>query len=229
MVERGIVPMGGVSRPEDEELDMLVEAGLAAGRAAGGGAAGRALQEVLQLEAAAWGELDAVAALVLRVRGQRSPLPFGLLQLRPPPALKQRAQQQVPDAMQQQDGQQQQQQAHAAAGLKAAAAPGAQASSGAYAYAYSASDGLDVHADPLLPPLRRAARFSFALASILDLAPGEGKQALLEHSSIAGRLRAGILKLMRQRKVLAALAAVAGVARRRKGEGDHEGGSSKGA
>jgi hypothetical protein len=78
-------------------------------------------------------------------------------------------------------------------------------------YQGCASDGLEVTADPRYPGLRRAQRLSFALASIIDVAPGEGRQALLEAGSVAARLRAAAGRLVRQRKVLAALAAVKGL------------------
>ena len=42
-----------------------------------------------------------------------------------------------------------------------------------------------MHADPLLPPLRRAQRLSFALASVIEMHLGEGRQALLEAGSVA--------------------------------------------
>ena len=209
---------------EDAELEAAVAAALAAADVTHGPArapAERALREALALEAAAWAELDAAAALLLRARGQRSSLPYGLLQLRPPPGgeLAWTAAVAAPVA--------------AAAATEAAGAAEAESSSdhhqqpynnqpgaGSTAtprvpYAYAASDGLDTHADPLMPHLRRAGRLSFALASLMDVDRGEGVQALLEHPSTAGRLRACVAQLMRRRKRLAAMAAVAGVARPR--------------
>jgi hypothetical protein len=70
---------------------------------------------------------------------------------------------------------------------------------------------MDIHADPLWPPLRRAARLSWAAALACcqpDLDKGERLQALLEAPSIAHRLRFVLAVLSKQAKVLAALAAV---------------------
>jgi hypothetical protein len=74
---------------------------------------------------------------------------------------------------------------------------------------------MDVYADPLWPPLRRAAKLSWAAALVtgeLDLDKGpqtsDLRQALLETSSIALRLRYVLAVLQKHAKVLAALAAV---------------------
>jgi len=227
VTERGVLP-ARQSGPEDEELERLVDAAAAACRSTAGGPTARSLSEVLALEAAAWAELDAVAALLLRVQGQRSSLPFGLLQLRPPPAP--RAVQSFQARQQEQQQQQRYAESDGRSGPSPAAADGASSSSSGSSsdYAGVASDGLDVHASPLFPPLRRAARFSFALASVLDLHPGEGRQALLEHSTIAGRLKACVARLIRQRKVLAAMAAVNGLKDGGGGSGGRGGGGGKG-
>eukprot|EP00879_Flechtneria_rotunda_P010227 GHRR01010693.1.p1 GENE.GHRR01010693.1~~GHRR01010693.1.p1 ORF type:complete len:162 (+),score=102.95 GHRR01010693.1:1-486(+) len=82
-------------------------------------------------------------------------------------------------------------------------------------YAYAASDGMDIHADPLWPPLRRAAKLSWA-ATVVVTSMGQGMeqgtanklQALLETASIAQRLRFVLQELDKHAKVLAALAAV---------------------
>jgi hypothetical protein len=216
--ERGVVPEGQ-ALPEDEELEALVAAQLEAQgkrRGRGGAPGGAALAEVLALEAVVWGELDAVAALMLRVAGKRSSLPYGLLQLRPPPP---------PRAGGLRGGRG----GDSTAAIGGAAAAGGSSSgdgvsssfgggggqlsggSGGDGYAYSASDGLDVFADPLLPPLRRCARLSWAVASILDLHQGEGRQAMLEHASVAGRLRAAAVHLIRRRRRLVAISSVADI------------------
>lgn len=82
-------------------------------------------------------------------------------------------------------------------------------------YAFAASEGMDIHADPLWPPLRRAARLSWAAALVtgefdLDKGPqtSDLRQLLLETPSIASRLRYVLEVLQRHAKVLAALAAV---------------------
>jgi hypothetical protein len=82
-------------------------------------------------------------------------------------------------------------------------------------YAFAASEGMDVHADPLWPPLRRAAKLSWAAALVtgefdLDKGPATSdlRQALLETPSIASRLRYVLAVLQKHAKVLAALAAV---------------------
>jgi hypothetical protein len=74
---------------------------------------------------------------------------------------------------------------------------------------------MDVHADPLWPPLRRAAKLSWSAALVtgeLDLDKEQQacdmRQALLETSSIATRLRYVLAVLQKHSKVLAALAAV---------------------
>jgi hypothetical protein len=74
---------------------------------------------------------------------------------------------------------------------------------------------MDVYADPLWPPLRRAAKLSWAAALAtgeLDLDKGpqtsELRQALLETCSITSRLRYVLAVLQKHAKVLAALAAV---------------------
>lgn len=96
----------------------------------------------------------------------------------------------------------------------AAADPGRQWSS-ASQYAFAASEGMDVHADPLWPPLRRAAKLSWAAALVtgefdLDKGPqtSDLRQALLETPSIASRLRYVLAVLQKHARVLAALAAV---------------------
>lgn len=78
-------------------------------------------------------------------------------------------------------------------------------------YAFAASEGTDVHADPLYPPLRRAAKLSWAAALVtgqVDTDKGDMRQALLEAPSIASRLRFVLAVLQKHAKVLAALAAV---------------------
>lgn len=71
---------------------------------------------------------------------------------------------------------------------------------------------MDVHADPMWPPLRRAARLSWAAAVVaisqMDYDKGEVRQALLETASIAQRLRFVSAVLSKHVKVLSALAAV---------------------
>eukprot|EP00882_Tetradesmus_deserticola_P014714 GHRQ01015659.1.p1 GENE.GHRQ01015659.1~~GHRQ01015659.1.p1 ORF type:complete len:140 (+),score=65.33 GHRQ01015659.1:52-420(+) len=89
-----------------------------------------------------------------------------------------------------------------------------QQSPGASQYAYAASDGCDAHADPLWPPLRRTARLSWAAASVvgqLEQDKAEVRQALLEATSIAQRLRFVLAVLGKHIKVLAAVAAVKSV------------------
>jgi Lon protease-like protein len=64
-------------------------------------------------------------------------------------------------------------------------------------------------AHPGYPALRRVQRLSFALASCLaDTSVAEGRQAVLEAPSISSRLRLALASLRRQRRVLAAVAAV---------------------
>lgn len=78
-------------------------------------------------------------------------------------------------------------------------------------YAFAASEGTDVSADPLYPPLRRAAKLSWAAALVtgqVDTDKGDMRQALLEAPSIASRLRFVLAVLQKHAKVLAALAAV---------------------
>lgn len=78
-------------------------------------------------------------------------------------------------------------------------------------YAFAASEGMDVHADPLWPPLRRAAKLSWAAALVtgqVDPDKGDMRQALLETPSVASRLRYVLAVLQKHAKVLAALAAV---------------------
>jgi hypothetical protein len=74
---------------------------------------------------------------------------------------------------------------------------------------------MDVYADPLWPPLRRAAKLSWAAALVtgefdLDKGPqaSDLRQALLETPSIASRLRYVLAVLQKHARVLAALAAV---------------------
>jgi hypothetical protein len=82
-------------------------------------------------------------------------------------------------------------------------------------YAYAASEGCDAHADPLWPPLRRTARLSWAAASVVGQmeqdAKSEARQALLEATSVAQRLRYVLAVLGKHIKVLAAVAAVKSV------------------
>jgi Lon protease-like protein len=62
-----------------------------------------------------------------------------------------------------------------------------------------------------LPPLRRAQRLSYALASILgDVSPDEGRQALLEAGSTSARLRLGLAALRRRRVELQVALAMLG-------------------
>lgn len=76
----------------------------------------------------------------------------------------------------------------------------------------AASDGLDVHAHPRYPPLRRAAKLSYAVAAaLLEASQVEVRQQLLECTSVAGRLHIVRGLLSQHRKVLAALAAVKGI------------------
>jgi hypothetical protein len=86
---------------------------------------------------------------------------------------------------------------------------------GAAQYAYAASEGCDAHADPLWPPLRRTARLSWAAASVVGQmkqdAKSEARQALLEATSVAQRLRYVLAVLGKHIKVLAAVAAVKSV------------------
>uniref|UniRef100_A0A383WN72 Uncharacterized protein n=1 Tax=Tetradesmus obliquus TaxID=3088 RepID=A0A383WN72_TETOB len=89
-----------------------------------------------------------------------------------------------------------------------------QQGAGASQYAYAASDGCDAHADPLWPPLRRTARLSWAAASVvgqLEQDKAELRQALLECTSVAQRLRFVLAVLGKHIKVLAAVAAVKSV------------------
>eukprot|EP00775_Hariotina_reticulata_P008771 gene8771-8950_t len=147
------------------ERGIAVESGEIQELVSGRPSSSSSFEDVLMLEAAVWAQLDTLVALSQRVRGSRHVLPFGLLQLRPPPV-----------------------QSHLAG-----------------------ADGMDVHADPLWPPLRRAARLSWAAALACcqtDLDKGERLQALLEAPSIAHRLRFVLAVLSKQAKVLAALAAV---------------------
>lgn len=70
---------------------------------------------------------------------------------------------------------------------------------------------MDVCADPLWPPLRRAAKLSWAATFALgeqELDKGDQRQAVLEAPSIASRLRFVLAVLQKHAKVLAALAAV---------------------
>jgi hypothetical protein len=86
---------------------------------------------------------------------------------------------------------------------------------GASQYAYAASEGCDAHADPVWPPLRRTARLSWAAASVVGHmeqdAKSEARQALLEATSVAQRLRYVLAVLGKHIKVLAAVAAVKSV------------------
>jgi hypothetical protein len=86
---------------------------------------------------------------------------------------------------------------------------------GASQYAFAASEGCDAHADPLWPPLRRTARLSWAAASVVGQmeqdAKAEARQALLEATSVAQRLRYVLAVLGKHIKVLAAVAAVKSV------------------
>lgn len=78
-------------------------------------------------------------------------------------------------------------------------------------YALAASEGTDVHAEPLHPPLRRAAKLSWAAALATGQVghdKGEQRQALLEACSLASRLRFVLAVLQKHKHVLAALAAV---------------------
>lgn len=62
---------------------------------------------------------------------------------------------------------------------------------------------------PSYPPIRRAQRLSYALASVLGgISTDEGRQALLEAPSICARLRLIVAGLRRHRAVLAAVVAV---------------------
>lgn len=186
----------------------------------------RPLDDLQMLEQRIWEELDATAALVMRVRGQRLMLPLGLLQLRPPTAAagdgdtssssssgsSSSSARKVP------------QQEAARSPTAAATAPAASSASGSNvqsppppadpdtSYRNAASDGLDVSSDPLYPLCRRAHKLSWVLGIIfLDLGADEGRQAFLELPSISGRLQLGLGHLVAQRKTLAAMAAVKGL------------------
>lgn len=231
------------------------------------------LAEVLTLERAAWSELDAIAALTQRVHGKVGALPYGLLQLRPPPPLT------APTAVaagtnhpsagvinhgadddvetdglglnvaqppaaevacdheddfegdnSQQEGcttntwlhdtsktNDREQAVHSSSSSSnqvpaARSAGDTSNSSSTSPYACAASDGNQVYADPLYPPLRRASRFSYAVAAaVLDIHPGEGRQAFLECPTVVDRLRIVLSCLIKHRKVLAAWAAVKGM------------------
>lgn len=70
---------------------------------------------------------------------------------------------------------------------------------------------MDVHADPLWPPLRRAAKLSWAAAVVvgqMEQDKGDMRQALLETPSVAQRLRFVSAVLSKHVKVLSAIAAV---------------------
>ena len=71
--------------------------------------------------------------------------------------------------------------------------------------------------DGAYSPLRRAWRLSYALAHVLDVEKGEGRQALLEHASTAARLRAGLEQLREQRKMMGGALALEGISRQMKG------------
>jgi hypothetical protein len=217
VAERGVVPEGPQSLPEDEELEALVAAQLEAVGAGssgsgfsgaqgasggGGGGGGGAPAELLALEAVVWGELDAIAALQLRVAGRRSSLPYGLLQLRPPPACGRGGGGGGGGGSGGGSG--------SVSANSSGSSSGGESSGGGSGggYAHAASDGLEVFADPLLPPLRRCARLSWAVAGVLDLHQGEGRQALLEAGSAAGRLRAAAAQLIRRRRRLVAISSV---------------------
>lgn len=65
------------------------------------------------------------------------------------------------------------------------------------------------HAHPAYPPLRRAQRLSYALASAIgSVTNSEGRQEWLEAISIAARLRLGLEALRTHRSVLAAVVEV---------------------
>lgn len=269
----------------------------------GSSAASSSTQDVLMLEAAVWAQIDTLVALVSRVKGSRHALPFGLLQLRPPPVQPFTAYPayqtggSTPAASSPSQSSPSAPAAAAAAAVRGvnegkgsgdaagfegswvdglqpppvaevvcegaedgsiSCAPGSSetssttsnssTSSGGYLdasgdaqhhqasryhqdnsslmdveeqqlaaaakYAYAASDGCDAHADPHWPPLRRAARLSWAAATLVghtEQDKGEMRQALLEATSIAQRLRFVLAVLSKHVKVLAAVAAVKGV------------------
>lgn len=75
---------------------------------------------------------------------------------------------------------------------------------------------MDIYADPLWPPLRRAARLSWAAAAVvghMEQDRGDMRQALLECTSVASRLRFMSAVLSKHIKVLSAIAAVKDVER----------------
>ena len=71
--------------------------------------------------------------------------------------------------------------------------------------------------DGAYSPLRRAWRLSYALAHVLDVEKGEGRQAFLFHASTAARLRAGLEQLREQRKMMGGALALEGISRQMKG------------
>lgn len=78
-------------------------------------------------------------------------------------------------------------------------------------YAYAASEGMDLHAHPRWPPLRRAARLTWAASAVLSemqQTRGEERQAILETCSVCARLRYVSAVLAKHVRVLAAVAAV---------------------
>lgn len=91
--------------------------------------------------------------------------------------------------------------------------PAAAGGPAAFKYRNAASEGSDACADEHYPPLRRAQRLSYAAAiCVMDLTPGEGRQAVLEAGSVSARLRLVLMALVKHRKVLSAVAAVRGLA-----------------
>ncbi len=139
---------------------------------------GDTVHDLLHLESLVWRELDTLAGLHARVRGQKLGLPLGLLQLRPPeqtasrPSVSGRP---APGASGNaaagstgsgREGLGGQGGADAAVSFGGAAAAGPILAHNGVAqpHHHAASEGLDVYANPHYPVERRVQRLSYALA-----------------------------------------------------------------
>jgi len=107
----------------------------------------RLAAHVEALEALVWEALDTIATINIRSRKKRYTLPFGLLQLRPPPSR--------PSASL----------SESSSDSDRSTKPGRPGSNPFLSGL--ASDGLDVYADPNWPMLRRADRLTWAVAAAL--------------------------------------------------------------
>ncbi|BDA48717.1 hypothetical protein COCOBI_12-3990 [Coccomyxa sp. Obi] len=172
------------------------------------------LKEVLVLERLIWQTLDSIAVLAARAKKvvKEVLLPPAILRLRPTSLNQQQAD--SPPA-QSSDG--------AASSNEEASSHGSTSSTvsgGNVDVEQSDSPGTDgrglgshrqqLTADDLYPPLRRAQRLAYSLATVLqeDFDHAEGRQAILEARTTAARLKLVLEVLLRQRNRLQALAAL---------------------